>query len=77
VSHYPGGTNGATFEIQLVEGTNHIWIVYQDTDFGNTSYNNGVSATSGVENAAGNAGNQYSFNQAVLTSGKVLHFWPQ
>ena len=35
------------------------------------------SATSGLENAAGSAGNQYSFNQAVLTNNKVLHFWPQ
>jgi hypothetical protein len=77
VPRYGAGTNGATFEIQLDETTNNIWIVYQDTDFGNTSYNGGLSATSGVENAAGNAGNQYSFNQAVLTANKVLHFWPQ
>jgi hypothetical protein len=77
VPRYNAGTNGATFEIQLVEGSNHIWIVYQDTDFGNASYNAGLSATSGVENAAGSAGNQYSFNQAVLTANKVLHFWPQ
>ena len=77
VSHYPGGTNGATFAIQLDEGTNHVWIIYQDTDLGSASYNNGVSATSGIENAAGTAGNQYSFNQAVLTANKVLHFWPQ
>lgn len=78
VNHYGvSGTNGATFQIQLVETTNHIYILYQDTTFGNASYDNGVSATSGVENAAGNAGNQYSFNSAVLTAGKVLHFWPQ
>ncbi len=77
VPRYNAGTNGATFEIQLDETTNQIWIVYQDTDFGNASYNAGASATSGVENAAGSAGNQYSFNQAVLTANKVLHFWPQ
>jgi hypothetical protein len=77
VPRYGAGTNGATFEIQLDETTNQIWIVYQDTDFGSTSYNAGASATSGVENAAGSAGNQYSFNQAVLTANKVLHFWPQ
>lgn len=65
------------FEVQLDETTNHVWIVYQDTDFGNTSYNAGISATSGVENAAGSAGNQYSFNQAMLTANKLLHFWPQ
>lgn len=67
----------ATFQIQLVETTNHIWIVYQDTDFGSSAYNFGLSATSGVENSTGTAGNQYSYNTAVLTSGKVLHFWPQ
>ena len=78
VDHYGvSGTNGATFEIQLDESTNHIWLVYQDTDFGNASYNTGVSATSGVENAAGTVGNQYGYNQAVLTNGLVLHFWPQ
>jgi hypothetical protein len=78
VDHYGvSGTNGATFEIQLDESTNHIWFLYQDTDFGNASYNTGVSATSGVENSAGSAGNQYSFNSAVLTANKVLHFWPQ
>ena len=33
-----------------------------------------VAATLGW---AGTAGNAYSFNQAVLTAGKVLHFWPQ
>lgn len=77
VRRYTGGTTGITFEIQLVESTNHIWILYQDTVFGSTSYDNGLSATSGVENAAGNAGNQYSYNTAVLTNNKVLHFWPQ
>ncbi len=77
VPRYGAGTNGATFEIQLDETTNQVWLLYQDTDFGNTSYNAGASATSGVENAAGSAGNQYSYNQAVLTANKVLHFWPQ
>lgn len=77
VRRYGAGTSGATFQIQLVEGSNEIWIVYQDTIFGSSSYDNGLSATSGVENANGSAGNQYSYNSALLTSGKVLHFWPQ
>ncbi len=78
VNHYGvSGTNGATFEIQLDEGTNHIWLVYQDTAFGNASYDNGASATSGVENATGTAGNQFSYNTAALINGLVLHFWPQ
>ncbi len=77
VSHYSGTSDGVTFEIQIEEGSNHIWFLYQDTSFGNASYNNGVSATSGIENPAGTAGNQYSFNTAVLTNNKVIHFWPQ
>jgi hypothetical protein len=78
VNHYGvSGTNGATFEIQLDETTNHIWFLYQDTSFGSASYDTGVSATSGVENAAGSAGNQYSYNTAALINGLVLHFWPQ
>lgn len=80
VAHYPGGSDGATFEIQIDESStakNHIWFLYQDTSFGNASYNNGISATVGIENAAGSAGNQYSFNSAVITNGKVIHFWPQ
>lgn len=78
VNHYGvSGTNGATFEIQLDETTNHIWFLYQDTSFGNASYDTGVSATSGVENATGTAGNQYSYNTAALINGLVLHFWPQ
>jgi hypothetical protein len=78
IAHNKGSrTNGATFEIQLVESTNHIWFIYQDTNFGSTSFNYGASATSGVENPNGSAGNQYSFNSPVLTTNKVLHFWPQ
>ena len=80
IEHYSTtGTNGATFEIQIDESStakNAVWLLYQDTLFGNT-FDNGSSATSGIENAAGSAGNQYSFNTAVLTNNKVVHFWPQ
>jgi hypothetical protein len=77
VPHNRGRHIGASFEIQLVEGTNHIWFIYQNTIFGSTSFNNGGSATSGVENTNGSAGNQYSFNSPALTNNKILHFWPQ
>jgi len=78
VSHNNGSrTNGATFEVQLIEGTNQIWIIYQDTLFGSTNFDSGITATSGIENSNGSAGNQYSYNQAVLTNNKVLHFWLQ
>jgi hypothetical protein len=77
IRHYGLGNSGATFEIQLTETTNHIWFIYQDTTFGDATINNGLSATSGIENLTGSAGNQYSYNTAVLTAGKVLHFWTQ
>jgi len=80
VAHFSGTSDGATFETQIDEsstGTNQIWLLYQDTSFANASFDSGVSATAGIENAAGSAGNQYSFNTAVLTNNKVVHFWPQ
>ncbi len=80
VAHFSGTSDGASFAIQIDEssaGTNAIWLLYQDTSFANASFDSGISATSGIENAAGSAGNQYSFNSAVLTNGKVIHFWPQ
>ncbi len=76
VRRYGSGTSGATFQIQLQETSNHVWILYQDTIFGAAAYDSGLSATSGIENTTGSAGNAYSFNTAVLTNGKVLHFWP-
>jgi hypothetical protein len=76
VAHAKGSlTNGATFEIQLFEGTNHIWLLYQDTIFGSPKFDNGITATSGVENSTGRDGNQYSYNTAVLTINKVIHYW--
>jgi hypothetical protein len=80
VAHYSGTTNGGTFEIQIDESSaakNHIWLLYQDTTFSSSSWSNGASATSGIENAAGSAGNPYSYNTTVLTAGRVVHFWPQ
>lgn len=63
----------ATFEMILFENGNILY-QYLDTDFGNASFSNGASATSGVRGA--NAANslQYSFNQAVLTNGLALCF---
>jgi hypothetical protein len=75
VRHYRAGTKGATFEIQLTETTNQIWIIYQDPTFGSASVDYGLSATAGIENTNGSAGNAYSFNQAILTTNKVLHFY--
>ncbi|MGH2537221.1 MAG: hypothetical protein ACRDHL_07490 [Candidatus Promineifilaceae bacterium] len=71
------GASGTTFEIQLIEGTKEIWILYQDTLFGATNKDNGASATAGIENCVGTAANQYTCNRALLTNNKILHFWIQ
>ena len=41
-----------TFEVILYEGTNEIKFQYADVDFGNASYNNGASATVGINKDA-------------------------
>lgn len=53
----------ATFEMILYETTNRIEFVYPDTTFGNASYDNGVSATVGINQDGTNA-LQYSYNTA-------------
>jgi subtilisin family serine protease len=72
VPHFGGGTGTVTFEVNLHETTNTIDFQYVDTDFGDATLNNGLSATSGVENASGTLGVQNSFNQATLTSGSAV-----
>jgi len=44
----------ATFELILYEGTNNIKYQYLDTNFGNASYDYGVSATSGIRQTGSN-----------------------
>jgi serine protease AprX len=75
VPHYPGTPSGATFEVQLVEGSNDIYVLYQDVDFGDASYNNGASATVGIRNNNYTSALQYSCNQAVLAAGRVIRFY--
>ena len=72
--HYSTSPSGITFEAILYEGSNHILFQYQDVDFGSGSYNNGVSATVGIENPAGNIGLQYSYNQQVINPGLAILF---
>jgi uncharacterized repeat protein (TIGR01451 family) len=85
--HYSSSTSGVTFEAILYEGTNNIKFQYKDVDFGTVSgavggdnppYNNGGSATVGIENPTGIIGLQYSFNNAVITPGLAILFkFPQ
>jgi hypothetical protein len=73
--HY-SNVGAATFEVILYEGSNVIEYHYLDTDFGNASYNAGISATVGI-NWDGSVALQYSYNQAVITDGLALRFAPQ
>jgi uncharacterized repeat protein (TIGR02543 family) len=70
--HY-NGVGAATFEAVLFENGNILY-QYLDTDFGNASYSNGVSATSGTRGVSAANSLQYSFNQAKLTNGLALCF---
>jgi uncharacterized repeat protein (TIGR01451 family) len=81
--HYYSSTSGITFEAILYEGTNNILFQYKDVDFGSVygstsqdlpPYNNGGSATVGIEDPTGNIGLQYSFNEQVITSGLAILF---
>jgi subtilisin family serine protease len=73
VSHYYN-TGTVTFEATLYEGNNNLIFQYKDVDFGNSSYNNGASATIGVENIDGSIGLQYSYNQASVSNDTAILF---
>jgi uncharacterized repeat protein (TIGR01451 family) len=81
--HYYSSTSGITFEAILYEGTNNILFQYKDVDLGSVSgstssdlppYNNGGSATVGIEDPTGNIGLQYSYNQQVISPGLAILF---
>ena len=85
--HYRSSTSGVTFEAILYEGSNNIKFQYKDVDFGtvfgSTSrdrppYDNGGSATVGIEGPTGDDGLQYSFNEQVIDPSLAIHFkFPQ
>jgi subtilisin family serine protease len=74
--HFSGIGGSVAFEAALYEGTNEIRFEYQNTNFGNASYNSGADATSGVENTSGTLGVQNSLNQPVLTNGTAVSCVP-
>ncbi len=85
--HYHSSTSGVTFEAILYEGSNNIKFQYKDVDFGTVSgstsqdrppYDNGGSATVGIEGPTGDIGLQYSFNEQVIDPGLAILFkYPQ
>ena len=74
--HY-SNTGSATFEMILSEGSNAIVFQYADLDFGNALYDNGLSATVGIQGSS-TAGDSlyllYSFNTASLHDNLAIRF---
>ncbi|MGH9909754.1 MAG: Ig-like domain-containing protein, partial [Nitrososphaerales archaeon] len=69
----PNTPSGATFEIIFYEGTNNIKFQYMDVNFTVPGYDNGVSATVGIESGDGR-GLQYSFNEDATYDNLVILF---
>jgi len=71
-------TGAATFEMILYEGKEEVLFQYLDTDFGNASYNHGISATVGIQGdpqAANNWFLQYSYLTASLHNNLAIRFY--
>ncbi len=68
VPHFSVTGSTLTFEIVLDEATGAITIQYQDAVAGNATYDNGASATAGVENLTGSAGTQIASSTASLAN---------
>jgi hypothetical protein len=65
-----------TFQAILFEETNEILFQYDDVIFEDTFYDNGASATVGVQLNIGN-GTQYSYNSASLENELAILFKPE
>ena len=64
-----------TFQALLYEGTNAIVFQYQDVAVGHTGIDNGLSATVGIRDTAGQISGrnlQWSYNQAVIDDGLAI-----
>jgi len=72
VPHYYN-YGAATFQAILYEGSNNILFQYADVQFENSSYNNGISATVGLQENS-SSGLQYSYNAASLYDGLAILF---
>jgi N-acetylneuraminic acid mutarotase len=74
VPHYTAG-GAVTFQAILSEGSNQILLQYQDVDFGNAAYNNGASATVGLQGDSASV-TQYSCNTPALAAATAILFEP-
>ena len=55
---------------------NGIIFTYIDVDSGNATYDYGKFATVGIENSTGTIGEQFSYNEAIVTNGLKITFTP-
>ena len=70
VQHYRWrtGDSHASFQVILTEGSSDIVVNYKDTTVGHSSYDNGASATVGIQQSYQFA-QQYSYNEARIMDG--------
>jgi PKD repeat protein len=61
----------ATFQVILYESTNEVRFVYDDLDFGDSGYNDGASATIGLQKTS-SIGQTYSFNSSIAGTTCIL-----
>lgn len=71
IQHYSSSPHGAVFEVIFDEAASTIAFEYSIASFGTATYDNGLSATVGLQSDASLA-NQYSFNTASLSDGKSI-----
>lgn len=69
---YSSTPNRAVFQVVLNEGTNNVEVCYPDAVFGSSTYDNGRSATSGIQGPGSSL--QFSCNTASLTNGLYLQY---
>lgn len=72
--HY-SNVGSATFQAVLFEATSEITFVYSDLDFGNASYDNGASATVGIQSYADDVAHPYSVNTVFTAT--CVNFTPE
>lgn len=76
IPHYnfPAVTDGATFEIVVMEATNEVYYLYNDVAMSNSAWNNGADAEIVMNTANGIA--QVSMNNTTyLTNNSCVHFY--
>ena len=73
LSHFSNGPDARiTFQVVFFENSSDVLFNYADTDFSNNRFDNGASATIGIQ-VTNNIGREYSFNSAgSILEGQAL-----